>query len=190
IKMNISELMMALIFKGIFLGKDIILIYNDQFLANRIINFFNYVKNDLFKQNIIAMPKSDYRDKWEDYDDHLVLEKAVVLRNNNPLIDLKKIGVEKRFVKRFLGEDNLVTGLIILRNEIKKAYEFSNNLAKLLESTTIKDWNSKMLIDHINHAYSEKIQKSYLSFLLVIVEHYFKVKVPNFNKSSKFLDFL
>ncbi len=189
IKINISDLMMALIFRGIFLGKDIVLIYDDQFLAGHIINFFNYVKNGMFEQNIIAMPKSDYKDKWAEYTNHLVLEKAVILQNNNPHIDPKKMGIEKGIVKKFLREDDLVTGLIILKNEIKKAYEFSNNLAQFLNSSTINTWNPKMLIDHIKDVYAEKIQKSYLTFLLVIVEHYFKVNILTAQK-SKFLDFL
>jgi hypothetical protein len=178
IKMNISDSTMALIFRGIFLGKDIVLIYDDYFLADHIINFFNYVKNGMFEQNIITMSKSDYNDKWSEYTNHLVLEKAVILQNDNPLIDLKKMGIEKGIVKKFLREDDLVTGLIILRNEMKKAYEFSNNIAQFLNSSTINTWNPKILIDHIKDVYGEKIQKSYLTFLLVIVEHYFKVNIP------------
>jgi hypothetical protein len=181
--------MMALIFRGIFFGKDIVLIYDDLFLADYIINFFNYVKNSLFEQNIIVMSKSDYKENWAEYTHHLVLEKAVILQNDNPLIDPKKMGIEKGIVKKFRQEDDLVTGLIILRNEIKKAHEFSKIIAQFLDRSTTKTWNPKMLIEHIKEVYSEKIQKSYLTFLLAIVEYYFKVQIPPVEK-SKFLDFL
>ena len=190
IKMNTTELMLAHIFRGILLGKDIVLIYYDQFLANHIINFINYVKKDLFEQKIIAMSKPDYSDNKKNYPNHLVLEKSVILKDNSRIINPKKLEVEKRIAQKFLLEDDLVTGLIILRNEIKKAHEFANNLAKLLESSATKNWTSRMLTDHISDAYHERIQISYLSFLLDIVKHYFNVKIPKIDGVSSFLGFL
>jgi len=187
IKMNISELMMALILRAIFLGKNIVLIYDDPFLAEHIINFFNYLKKDLFEQNIITMPKSDYKDNRKHYFNHLVLEKATIIHNDLDHIDPKKVGIEKKIVKKFLREDDMVPALIIFRNEVKKAYEFSNSIVNFLTSSGFNDMNSKMLTDHINNTYHEKINSSYLSFLLMIVEHYFKVEFARISRLLRFL---
>ncbi len=190
IKLNIPELLMASVFKAIFFGKGVILISDDQFLANHIIHFFKYAMQSLFENDIIAMSKRDYKNDQKNYENYIVFEKREVIQDNNKIIDPKKLGIEKKIAQKFLEEYDLVTGLIILRNEIQKAFEFSKTLADFITNSEKKAWTSKILIDHINEVYNERIQTNYLIFLYDIVNHYFKVDVPKIGGVSQFLGIL
>ena len=187
IKLNIPELLMASVFKAFFLSKRVILILDDQFIANHIIYFFKYAMQNLFVNDIIAMSKVDYKNDQKNYENYIVFEKREVIQDNDKIIDPKKLGIEKSIAKKFLGEYDLVTGLIILRNEIQKAFEFSKTLADFITNSEEKALSSKRLIDHINKVYSERIQMNYLTFLYDIVKHYFKVEVPKIVGVRKFL---
>lgn len=190
IKLNIPEILMASVFKAIFLGKGVILISDDQFPANHIIYFFKYAMKNLFKNDIITMSKRDYKNDQKNYENYIVFEKREVIQDNNKIIDPKKLGIEKRIAQKFIGEYDLVTGLIILRNEIQKAFEFSKTLADFITDSEKKAWNSKILIDHINEVHNERIQMNYLTFLYDIVNHYFDVEVPKIGRVIKFLGIL
>jgi len=190
IKLNIPELLMASVFKAIFLGKGVIMILDDQFLANHIIYFFKYAMQNLFENDIIAMSKTDYKNNQKNYENYIVFEKREVIQDKDKSIDPKKLEIEKSIAKKFLGEYDLVTGLIILRNEIQKAFEYSKTLVDFITNSEKKAWTSKILIDNINAVHGERIQMNYLTFLYDIVDHYFKVEVPKIGGVTKFLGIL
>lgn len=190
IKLNVPEILMASIFRAIFLGKSIIIISDDQFIANHIMLFFKYVMENLFGNNIIAMSKIDYKNNRKNFEDSIVFEKRKVINDKDNLIDPKKIVIEKGIARKFLEEYELATGLIILRNEIQKVFEYSKTLADFIKNAEEKVWTSKILIDHIKEVYNEQIQVNYLNFLSEIVTHYFKVELPDIKGVSNFLGFL
>lgn len=190
IKLNIPELLMASVFKAIFWGKGVILISVDQFLADNIIYFFKYAMQNLFENDIIAMSKIDYKNNQKNYDNYIIFEKREVIQDKDKFIDPKKLGIEKSIAKKFLGEYDLVTGLIILRNEIQKAFEYSKTLVDFITNSEKKTWTSRILIDHINVVHGERIQMNYFTFLYEIVNHYFKVEIPRTDGVTNFLGFL
>jgi hypothetical protein len=190
IKLNIPELLMASVFKAIFMGKGVILISDDNFLADNILYFFKYAMQNLFKNEIIALSKNDYKSNPKIYENYIIFEKRKIIQDADKIINPKKLGIEIGFAKKFLGEYDLVTGLIILRNEIQKSFEFSKTLADFISNSDKKAWTSKILIDHINEIHSERIQMNYLTFLYDIVKYYFKVDVPKIDGVTKFLGIL
>ncbi len=190
IKLNIPELLMASVFKAIFLGKGVIFISDDQFLADHIIYFFKYAMQNLFENDIIAMSKIDYKNDQKNYENCIIFEKREVIQDKDKSIDQKKLEIEKSIAKKFLGEYDLVTGLIILRNEIQKAFEYSKTLVDFITNSEKKAWTSKILIDHIKVVHGERIQMNYLTFLYDIMNHYFKVEVPKIGGVTKFLGIL
>ncbi|MFX1278986.1 MAG: hypothetical protein ACFFA3_06175 [Promethearchaeota archaeon] len=190
IKLNVPEILMASIFRAIFLGKSIIIISDDQFIANHIIHFFKYVMENLFGINIIAMSKIDYKNNRENFENFIIFEKRKVINDRDNIIAPKKIVIEKGIARKFLEEYELITGLIILRNEIQKVFEYSKTLADFIKNSEEKVWTSKILIDHIKEVYNEQIQVNYLKFLSEIVTHYFKVQLPDIKGVSNFLGFL
>ncbi|MFW9940508.1 MAG: hypothetical protein ACFFFT_05665 [Candidatus Thorarchaeota archaeon] len=190
IKLNIPELLMASVFKAIFLGKGVIMISDDNFLTDQIIHFFKNAMLNLFENEIIALSKNDYKTEHKIYENYIIFEKRKLIQDIENLIDPKKLDIERSIAKKFLDEYDLVTGLIILRNEIQKAFEFSKTLADFITNSDKKAWTSKILIDHIYERHNERIQMNYLTFLYDIVKYYFKVDVPKIEGVSKFLGIL
>ena len=190
IKLNIPELLMASVLKAIFLGKGVIFISDDDFVADHIIYFFKYAMRNMFENEIIALSKNVYKSEKETYQNYIVFEQKELIQDTEKLIDPKKLVIERSIAKKFLGEYELVTGLIILRNEIQKAFEFSKTLTSFITNSDKKAWTSKILIDHINEMHNERIQMKYLTFLYDIVKHYFKADVPKIDGVSTFLGIL
>jgi len=83
-----------------------------------------------------------------------------------------------------------MAGLIILRNEINKAYEYSKSIIQLLEAQKGKTLTSKIIMDHISKKHDEKIYLPYLTFLIDIVSNYFKVEVPKIGGVTDLLGLL
>ena len=145
---------------------------------------------NLFDININTISKTEYKNNREEYEDYIVFEKRMHIQDNDKLINPKKIVIEKGIARKFLEEYELVTGLIILRNEIQKVFEFSKSLADFIKNSEERVWTSKILIDHIKNVYNEQIQVNYLRFLSDIVKYYFKVELPKIKGVSNFLGFL
>ncbi|MFX1326009.1 MAG: hypothetical protein ACFE8N_13735, partial [Promethearchaeota archaeon] len=152
--------------------------------------FFNYAKKDIFETSITSMSKLDFKNDKKKFVDYIVFEKKEIIQDKNQIINLKKLTVEKSIARKFLEEFELVTGLIILRNEIQKAKNFSTTIKAFLENSENKNWTSKVLIDQIEKIHNEKIPVYYLTFLLDIIQNYFKVEVPKIDGVTNFLGFL
>ncbi|MHA1987426.1 MAG: hypothetical protein ACW98D_12375 [Promethearchaeota archaeon] len=178
IKLNIPEKLMISIFKAIFLGEKTILINEDQFLYNQIINFFRFAIQDLFDYDLLIMSEINYEKLKNEYEDYLVFKGSNLIHDKNSVIDFKKLGIEKKIVQKFLKEYDSTTSRIILRNEIQKAFKLSKELAEFISCSQNETFTSKALLDHINEKQAEPIHKDYLSFLLDIVKNYFKVETP------------
>ena len=189
IRLKIPENLMILIFKAIFLGKKIVVLSEDQFLYNHIINFFRFAMQDLFDFNLLIMSEGSYKKAKDEYDDYIVFKKSNIIHDKSKIIDYKKLNVEKSITRKFLAEYELTAGFIILKNEIQKAYEFSKGLAEFLSNTENEITTSKILIDRINEKQNERIKKDYLTFLLDIVKNYFKVEIPKIDGVTDFLGY-
>ena len=178
IKLNIPEKLMISIFRAIFLGKKTLLISEDQFLYNQIINFFRFAMQDLFDYDLLIMSEGNYKKIKNEYDEYLVFKGSNLIHDKNSVIDSKKMSIEKRIVQKFLSEYDITAGRIILRNEVQKAFKLSKELAEFISCSQNEIFTSKTLMDYINEKQHERIQKDYLSFLLDIVNNYFKVETP------------
>lgn len=188
IRLNIPEILMASVFRAIFLDRSVIIISDDQFIANHIVHFFKYAMQNLFHNDIITMSKVEFKNSNNKYENHIVFDKIEVIQDRYNLVNPKKIMIERSIARKFLEEYDLVTGLIILRNEIQKAFEFSKTLADFIKDSDKNALNSKILINHIKEIYNEKIQINYLTFLFDILHHYFKVELPQIKGIQNFLN--
>jgi hypothetical protein len=189
IKLNVPGKLMVFILKAIFIGKKIIILSDDQFLYNHVKNFFKFAMQDLFDFDLLTMSEGVYKKIKNEYDDYLILKKSKLIHDKSKVIDSKKLSIETSITKKFLAEYELAAGLIILRNEIQKAYKFSEDLAEFISGAQKEILTSKILVNHINGKHNEQIQKVYLTFLLDIVKNYFKVEIPKIDGVTDFLDF-
>ncbi|MFX0106053.1 MAG: hypothetical protein ACFE75_11260 [Candidatus Hodarchaeota archaeon] len=190
IKVSIPEFLMTYIIKSIFEGKKTLIISEEEFLYNHLKNFFKYIMQNSFNFDITVMASEDYKKNKQDYKEHLIFNKREVIRDKDKIIDPKKLNTEKAMVQKFFDEYDLMAGLIILRNEINKAYGYSKTIAEYAEKKKGKPITSKILIDHILEKYGERIQIPYLNFLINIVQNYFKVEIPKIGGVTDLLGFL
>ena len=190
IKLNIPELLMAFVFKAAFLEKKIVLISDQEFLYNHIVNFFKYSMENLFNIHLTIITSEDYERNKDKYGDYLIFKNREVINDKENLINPKKLEFEKGITQKFLTEYDLITALIILRNEIKKVHEFSKTIAEFITNSKKISLTSKLIIDHITEKHDEKIKMPYLRFLINIVKHYFKVEIPKISGISNLLGLL
>ena len=82
------------------MGKSVILISDDQFLANHIIYFFKYAIQNQFDNEIISMSKSDFKRNQNNYKNYIVFERKTIIQDNDKLVDSKKLTIEKSIAKK------------------------------------------------------------------------------------------
>ena len=181
IKLNLPELIMSYVFRAVFLGKKVLIISDQLFLNEHFVNFFKYIFRNSFEFNLSVISEEDYKKNIKPYKEHLIFKKREILRDKDNLINPKKLEIEKSIVQKFFTEYDLNSALIVLRNEIQKAYRFSKTIVSFVGDLEEKLLTSNRLIDKIEEKYIEKIKPSYLKFLLEIVEYYFKVELPKIN---------
>ncbi len=190
IKLNIPDILMVNIIKTIFLGKRVVILSDQEFLYNHLINFFKSIMENTFKFDLKIISELEYKKKKKEYKEHLVFKNREIVRDKEKIINPKKLEFEKAMVQKFTNEYDLMAGVIILRNEIKKCYEFSKSIAELIQNKEGKAITSKLIIDHILKKHGERIQKPYISSLIDIIHNYFKVEVPKISGVTDLLGFL
>lgn len=190
IKLNIPDTLMTYVFRAIFLGKKALILSDQEFLYNHIINFFKYITQNSFEFELKIISEMDYKKNKNEFEDYLIFRNRKVIRDKDKVINPKELEMEQSIVQKFFTEYDLMAGLIILRNEINKAYEFSISIIKFIENQKGKSLTSKIIIKHLSEQHDEKIAMPYLNFLIGIVRHYFKVDVPKIGGVSDLLGLL
>ena len=182
VRLNMPVMQFTHVLKSIFSKKKIVLISSQEFLHNHILNFFNFVTQDSFEIDISIMTREKFIENKKHLKDSMVFEGINIIQNFKKTINPKKLNVEKQIVKKFLTEQELGYGYIILKNEIQKAYELSkvivntiNDCKKNKEHVNILKINSQL-----EKIYEIKIGHLYLNFLIKIVKNYFGIAVPSF----------
>ncbi|MFX1601190.1 MAG: hypothetical protein ACFFB6_11395 [Promethearchaeota archaeon] len=190
IKLNIPDMLMVYVFRTIFFGKKALILSDHEFLYNHIVNFFKYVMQNSFEFDLRIISEMDYKKNKSEYKDYLVFKNREIIKDKEQLINPKRLEIEKLIVQKFFAEYDLMAGLIILRNEINKAYEFSKSIIQYLENQKGNPLTSKIIISYLSEKHGEKIHLPYLTFLIDIVRHYFNVNVPNIGGVTDLLGLL
>ena len=198
IVLNLPGILMTYILRSIFSKKKVVIISDETFLYNHILKFYRYITADTFNFEILLMSKNEYQENKKNYKDFIVLESIEILRNKK-FIEPKKLKVEKQIVQNFLENFRITSSIIVLKNEIQKAFllsksivDYINNnneikninnekkgkesiLESLIDGVINREKNiSKLILDHLIKTYKTKIQNTYLNFLLDIVKNYFE----------------
>ncbi|MFX1444090.1 MAG: hypothetical protein ACFFHV_11795 [Promethearchaeota archaeon] len=184
IKLNLPAILITLVIKSIFLKKKIVLIFEEEFLYNHILNFFNYITLDLFEIDISIISNEQYKDNSKIYKDFMVFNGKEIVKNVNKSINLKKLAVEKQIVQNFFSEVDMESSLILLRNDIQKAYILSKAIVDIIKNQR-KDEKINILkiSKELEDEYQIKLSNKYLAFLIEIVKNYFDIDVPSLSQS-------
>jgi len=190
IKLNMPAMQLTYILKSIFLKQKILLIYDEEFMHPHFHNFFKFLTENSFEINIIIMTKQKYEHEKKNYIDSMVFKETSMLKNVKKLINPKKLSIEKQIVNRFITENDLNYGYILLKNEIIKAYELSKDIVDFIND--LKERNEIINVlkikTKLEQKYEIKINTFYLAFLIEIVSNYHEIALPSFAES--FYDFL
>ncbi len=184
IKLNLSATLLTYVLKSILLKKDILLISNETFMNPLILDFFKIVTQGNFDFNISFMSEEDFKYRSSEFTDFMVFEGSKIINNVNQSINPKKLKVEKKIVHIFLSEVDLNSSLIMLKNELLKAYLLSNLILEYVQKiTNINKLNISKLCKNLEKSQKVKINNDYLEFLLDIVRNYFGFNIPNATES-------
>lgn len=184
IKLNLPAILITYVIKSIFLKKKIILIFEEDFLYSHILNFFKYITQNLFKIDISLISNEDYKKNSKIYKDFMVFDGNEIVRNVKKSINPKKLAVEKQIVYNFFSEIDMDSSLILLRNDIQKAYILSKAIVDIIKNRK-KDEKINMLkiSKEVEDMYQIKLSNKYLDFLIEIVKYYFEIDVPSIPQS-------
>ena len=186
IKLNLSASLIAYIIRAILQKRKIVLIFDQLFMFDEIRRFFDYITRNSFETELVVISEDQYNK--ESYNDYIVFNSKDVIKDDDGIIDVKKIGIERSLVQKFLEEYEPRPSLIYLQNGLQKAYELSETIVDIVKGLKKKEKvYSKKIIEDLSRIHDVKIQLAYLDFLFEIVENYFKVKVPKSSNVSNFL---
>lgn len=186
IKLNLSASLIACIIRAILYKRKIVLIFDQLFMLDEVRRFFDYITINSFETELVVISKDQYNN--ESYKDYIVFNRKTVIKDDDGIIDVKKLGVERSLVQKFLEEYEPGPSLIYLQNGLQKAYELSETIADIVKGLKKKEKvYSKNIIRDLSRIHNVKIQLTYLDSLFEIVENYFKVEVPKSSKVSNFL---
>ena len=190
ISINLNAIWLTYVIRGCFNKKKILILNDREFLYSHFMNFFEFIFKDSFKIDISFENKESYKNNKKNYKDYLIIDGGHVLNDKDKILKPKMIKIESSIVQKFLGEIDPKSSLIIIRNEIQKAYElskdvidFNNNLGENEELP------SKKVIDNFIENRNIKIQSQYMNFLIEIVKNYFETEISMSSDVSDFLGF-
>ena len=189
IRINVHAHIITYLLRCFFNGKKVIYINNVETVKKHLTNLFDYIFKDTFPITFLILNRDEYREDKKKYKDFVVINtNNKVIQDKEKIINHKNLKIENVITQKFLTEQYPKTSLIILKNEIIKAFELSNEIIKFNNSLNEnEEFTSKRILDHFQETMHVKVGREYLDFLTNIVNNYHKVKLA---KSSDVSDFL
>ena len=186
IKLNLPASLIVYIIRAILHKRKIVLIFDQPFMFDDVRRFFDYITRNSFETELVVISEDQYNN--ESYNDYIVFNSKDVIKDEDGIINVKKLGVERALVQKFFEEYEPIPSLIDLQNGLQKVYELSETIADIVKGLKKKEEvYSKKIIKDLSKIHNVKIKLTYLDFLIEIVENYFKVEVPKSSKVSNFL---
>ncbi len=186
IKLNLSASLLTHIIRALLFKKNILLIFNQSYMVDNIYKFIEYITLNSFKADILVISGEQYN--IENTKDSIVLQGNTIIKDDDDILNVKKLNIERSLVRKFLEEYEPKLSLIYLQNGLQKAYELSKTIVDTVKNLKKKEKvYSKNVTDDIALIHGVKIQLPYLDFLYEIVENYFEVKIPKSSNISNFL---
>lgn len=188
VKLSLLPSLMAHVLKGIFIGKRIALIYNNQLIAKNILEFFINITSNTLNLELSIIDKTEYLKNKNNYSDFLVLEENLILNDKDKIINEKDLKIERVIVQRFFAEPDPEISIIIVKDEIFKIYKLVEALINFNENYN-KDnlFTMKQALEFFEKRYNFQMQVPYLMFLEDIAEKRFNTILF---RTDKFTDFL
>lgn len=178
ILLNFNASWVARILRCCFYRAKFVIINDLNFLTSHIINLFEFIFQNAFEINVTIMSSEDYKKYKKNYNDYVILDKDKVLNDKKKILKTRSLKIENKIVQNFLNEIDQKTSLIILKNDVLKAFRLSNDASEYVINLGEQvPLDARELNAHLNQMHNTKIQKSYLEFLVDIVRYYHEIKI-------------
>ena len=175
VKINIPALTLTHLLRAHFFKIPLVILLEDDYLYEHLQNFVNFIFKNTFESELSIEKPDYYKKNKRKLKKHIVLNKSNVLNDRNKILEPKKIKIERTIIQKFLAEYDAKSSLIIVKNEIQKAYELAKTIITLIENYDEEEkLGKKKLIDQLSEQRKIKISFSYLEFLLDILKNYFE----------------
>ncbi|MFX1383931.1 MAG: hypothetical protein ACFFBP_15955 [Promethearchaeota archaeon] len=179
---NIFALTLAYILRAGFYKRRILFLNDNEELNHNFSNFINYCFLDSFDIFIEVKERWEYNREKKKYKHYIIIENERVIKDKEKIMNPKMMKIESIIVQTFLAESDPKTSIIMLKNEIKKAYHLTKDVSKYIKAAeNIEDLKPKNLMKYLDMKYTQDVNKYYLKFLIQILINYF-----NFNLKEKF----
>jgi len=186
ITLNLSIKTLSYILEACFNKKKVLFINDLDILTPHLLKFLDFTFNETFEIDFKILSSQDYKKSKKEYKDHIVISNVKIINDKENLLKEKLSKIESAIIQKFLSEYDFEAGLIILRNEIFKAYKFCNELIRETGKTG-RELNQKLMVDYITENYNFKMTKGYMSFLSQILRNYFGKDVKGVSDVNTFM---
>lgn len=191
--LNLNALSLTNILRACFFKKKILVLNEFSLLNPHIMNFFKFIFQDTFDTDISIEQEKNYKKDKKKYKAYIVIGKDKIIKDKEKVL-AKLTKIERTIVQKFLAEQDPQTSLIILKNEISKAYKLSKDVELYLKDyDKTSELIPKLISNFLTEKYNQKISDLYLRFLIKIVQYYSEVdfsKIFDFNNYIRWSWFL
>ncbi len=182
LKMKITPTSLTYIIRAIFFKKKIVLIIEEDFLKWHIDNFFKFITKNSFDVDISIILDVNYQDKNREYNNYVIIRNNEIIKDDDNIINPKHLKFEKRIIEKFYEENDAMSSLIILKNEIFRVFDDSINIGDLIKNilkliNIEEDVNrseiitSKKTIDYIRKVKKVKKSVNELEYILEMIKN-------------------
>ncbi|MBN1801795.1 MAG: hypothetical protein JW891_09835 [Candidatus Lokiarchaeota archaeon] len=186
VRFNLTPQLLSNVLRAIMSKKPVLLIIEQEFIYKHVINFFSFILEDTFDIDIACDTFKNYKKNESNYLNHVVLKGDEVLKDLTKTLSKKKLKVEKEIVQKFYSETDPRFSLVILKNEITKAFIMAKKMMLILEKG--EKISSKEIANFLKLNFPFEVNLAYIEFLNFIIQEYHEVKVPEiYNTLSDFL---
>ena len=192
--LNLTANFLTNILRACFFKKKILAINDFSLLNTHILNFFKFIFQNTFDIDISLGQGTNYKKEKKKFKGYIVIDKEKIINDKEKILTPKSNKIERSIVQKFFEENEPNTSLLILKNEILKAYKLSTDVKNYLNDYD-KNINltPKLIINFLTEKYNQKINDLYLRFLIKIVQNYYDVdfsKIFDFDQILKWSWFL
>ena len=179
IRLNLPPTLMSNLLRVVVYRKPVLIISDIEILNDHLQKFLTFAFEDLYTLDLTIVSMSEYKANKKLYKKHVIFANREVLQDNYKILKNKNLSIENAIVNKFYSEYDLISSLIIFKNEIHKSVELAETVKKYVNSfNNDGKLTSKKIIDYIDSVHHFKIQRQYYEYLVRIVENYFDTKVP------------
>lgn len=172
---NITTVELVSILKGVFSKQNVLLLNDSEVISKYLPKILEFIFENSFNYNFTILNRLEYIRYKYNFDNYEVIEYDEIFDEKKKKKIMKNTKIENIMIKKFLSEKYPISGLIILRSEILKAFELSNTIVEILQNHSEREeFSNKELMDLLSGKYGIEIQSEYLEFLLGIVKNYYE----------------